>query len=139
MHSHIQRLIQEALDTSEVFRDADGDYPFRQGSAAYLIRVLPEPPARILIFAPIVRDVPKTPELLDELNSINARMETGHVFWHDEDVIAATKTLTENLDLAGLSYAAEAIVSTAVEVGPLISAVYGGSTFFPTADKKDDG
>jgi hypothetical protein len=131
VHSHIQRIIQDDLEICEVVRDADGDYPFRHGTAAYYVRVVAGEPVIVQIFSLAVRGVRKSARLLDELNSVNARLNLGRIFWRDGYVAVETTLLAESLDRASLSRACTAVGAVADEVGSMIATVYGGHTTFP--------
>jgi len=75
----VERTLVKALGVERLERDEAGDFPFRFGSSLSFVRVIEEDPPRIEIFAPIVRDLERTPGLLEGLNEINLKLRFARV------------------------------------------------------------
>jgi len=111
-------------------RDPDGDFPIRVGSALMFVRLLEGRPPAVAVFAPILRDVARTADLLAALNDVNSRIRFGRVFWSDAQVLVAT-------ELTGLDISANQIAYACVELGNLADTLddllhgrFGGKTMF---------
>lgn len=86
----LQTLREElGFDTLEF--DEDGDIPIRYGSVLLFVRVSGDTPS-VRIYAPVLRDIRKTPELLERLNELNSRVIRPALF-HDSDCVVAVADL----------------------------------------------
>lgn len=146
VNSHVERLLQDEFELCRVERDADGDYGFRQGSAGYYVRVVDGDPVVVRVFAIAVVGVRRSAKLLAELNSVNAHLVFGRVFWVADMVMFEHTLLASSIDRETLARAARSVATVSDEVGPLLAAVFGGVTAFTgrsgtaqwTADPADE-
>lgn len=66
-------VIKDLLKLQELRRDNDGDIPINTGHSLIFVRTVEvkDQIPYVHIFSPVLRDVPKSPELLETLNEIN--------------------------------------------------------------------
>ncbi len=135
VNSHVERLLQDEFELCRVERDADGDYGFRQGSAGYYVRVVDGDPVVVRVFAIAVVGVRRSAKLLAELNSVNAHLVFGRVFWVADMVMFEHTLLASSIDRETLARAARSVATVSDEVGPLLAAVFGGVTAFTESER----
>lgn len=125
--SHVERCLQDLWGIDQVDADPDGDYPYGAGSACY-VHVDPQEPIVVKAVAHAVVEVKKSAELLEEINDINRRCRTAHVFWDEGSVRVEQALLADVLDRGSLAHAGQSVAAIANDIGPMIVAVYGGRT-----------
>jgi hypothetical protein len=110
--------------------DEDGDIPIRVGSALMFVRAIAGRPPLVQVFSPIVRDVDRTPELIDALNDVNRQVLFGRAFWTDREIIVA-------MELTAIGIVPEQIAFACVQLGNLADHLddrlrgrFGGNTVF---------
>lgn len=128
----VEKALAGPLGVDAVVRDQDGDYPIRVGSTLIFVRLLEGMPPVVQVFAPVLRDVAASRELLDALNEINGRVRFARVFWANRQVIAV-------MELTGIDITVEQVAFACVELGNLADHLddglhgrFGGATMFPT-------
>ncbi len=125
----VEGALRQALGLSELKYDQAGDIPIRFGSAMVFVRLLGDPP-RVRVSSPLLWDLATTHGLFEALNEINARIESGRVFWTGREVVAAI-----DLPAPGLTgeYGAMAyfqIGSLADHFDEELATRFGGRTMF---------
>lgn len=135
VRSHVERLLQDEFELPRVERDGDGDYGFRHGSAGYYIRVVDDDPVVVRVFAIAVVGVKRSAKLLAELNAVNTHLVFGRVFWVAGMVMVEHTLLASSLDRETLARAVRSVATVSDDVGPMLTAVYGGATAFPEATR----
>ena len=128
VRSHVERLLQDEWQVCRVSPDADGDYGFRNGTAACWVRVLDADQPMVRVFAHAACGVRRTAKLLTELNEIQNRALTASVMWTGECVVVGQTISAVGLTGPVLGQAMAAVGGIADEVGVLIAGVFGGST-----------
>ena len=136
VRSHVERCLQESFDLCRVEADPEGDYPFRDDTAAYFVRVLDGDPVLVNVISWLVRDIPKSAKLLAELNDINSRLMCGRVYYANRAVCLEESLLAASVDAYSLGGVCQAIGRLAAEFGPMLAAVFGGKTWFPAEDSE---
>jgi len=134
LRSHVERILEDHWDLRRVTADEDGDYPFRSGTAACWVRVVPgddEVPASVVVFSHAVVGLKSSAKLLRELNDLNGSARWCKVFLH-RDIVFVSRTL----DLPAVSpesvtTACRAVALVAEDLGVMLAPVYGGTTPFP--------
>ncbi len=136
LHSMVREYMQ--IPEGEVLRvDEDGDIPIRWESALYYVRLLDKVPPMLQVFCVVLRNVPKTPELLEELNIINEGIVSSRVFWADGNVIAACELLAEQLDQEELAHSCWAVGSLAAWADTELHEQFGGEMVYPDDAPED--
>lgn len=83
-------------------------------------------PIVLRVFSPLLRGVPRSPELLGELNDLNARLSFLRFFWRDDAVFAATEMLAEKVDRISLAHAFETVADAADYYDERLEPRFGG-------------
>lgn len=118
--------------------DSDGDFSFAMGSTRVFIRALPHPNGEVTVlrlFAPILINVPRSPELYEFVVRKADHMIFGHLTLADGDtddtgtLLVTHKLLGDYLDSDELMYAAIGVVGTADQVDEDLQARFGGKRF----------
>ncbi|HEX4018235.1 MAG TPA: YbjN domain-containing protein [Frankiaceae bacterium] len=138
LRAHVRECLQEMWEVCRVEVDADGDVPFRSGSAAGWVSAVEGKPPLVRVWAHVAYGVKQNASVLRELNDINRRSRTAHVYW-DEGFVVVEQTLhADGVDVATLGQAWSAVSSVANDLGPMLAAVHGGSTPFSVEESLDD-
>jgi hypothetical protein len=74
--------------------------------------------------------VPKTPELLDALNDINARIVGGRLFWSEQSLMFAISTFAENVQAAELQVSISLAAAVFAEYSNQLQDAFGGERPF---------
>ena len=135
--SHIERMLQDVWDICRVTADPDGDYPFRDGTAACWVAVLDTAPPVVRVFAHAARGLRPTLKLHTELNDIQRRALSAAVMLHD-DVVIVQQTLSP-IGLTGpvLAQALRAVGGVADDIGLLLASMFNGVTPYPSIEPSD--
>ena len=121
---HVQLLVDSYLRTST---DVEaGPVTIRCGSALVHIRLVDCEPSIVRVFSPVVKQIPSSPDLLTELNRINANTNFIRLFWRDDAVYAADELLATTLDLDELVVATELVADVADHYDHLLTERFGG-------------
>lgn len=126
--------VKRILDSGAVPREPDGDIPIRHGSTMCYIRSIDDPPS-VRLCAPMVVDVPRTPELLEALNDINMHITVGRVFHtRANEVVFALELYGEQLTVGILRASLAAATSIADRFDHELQSRFGGKTLFAEMD-----
>jgi len=98
----------------------------RCGTAIVYIRLIDADPVVLRVFSPLLRGVDRTPELLGELNDLNARLSFLRFFWRDGAVFAATEMLAGSVDRDTLAHAFETVADAADYYDERLEPRFGG-------------
>jgi type III secretion system-like peptide-binding chaperone len=134
IRSHVERLLQDEWRACRVVADDEGDYPFRDGTAACWVSVLDTPPVMVRVFAHAACGLRPSLELLTELNEIQLRALSVAVMLHD-DVVIVQQTISP-LDLSGpvLAQTLRAVGGVADDIGILLASMFNGVTPYPSIE-----
>lgn len=135
--SHVELLLQREFDTCRVEVDADGDFPFRSGTAACWVSVLGEQPM-VHVFAHAVCGLSSSAKLLRELNEIQNRALSARVALSDDCVLVSQAISPIGLTQPVLAQAIRAVCGVAEDIGTLLAAMFDGSTPFPAPSPDPD-
>lgn len=109
-------------DTLQVVRTGDAAWTISHGRSTVAVQVLDGPPPVVRATTPLVVDVAPTPDLLGELNAINAGLAGVRVWWRDGAVEAATDLAVD----AAAEHLLTAIADLTTQVdqlGPLVASL----------------
>lgn len=76
---HVEGLVRELLGVEELTVEPDGAIPLRRGSTLSFLRTVDDP-EQVQIHSPLVVGAPRTPELLEALNDLNAEIGFSRIF-----------------------------------------------------------
>jgi hypothetical protein len=133
IRSHVEVLLQREWDVCRVVADADGDYPFRRGTAACYVSVLDVNPPMVRVFAHAAFGLKATLKVLREINDIqhralSARVELRH------DVVVVSQTVSPiGLTQPVLAQAMDSVGTVADDIGTLFAVMFDGRTPFSSA------
>jgi hypothetical protein len=131
IRSHVEQLLEAEWDACRVQADTDGDYPFRRETAAGWVSVLESDPVMVRVFAHAAFGIKPTAAVLRELNEIQRRLLSCRV-----EIVEGTVVVAQTINPVGmtqevLAQALNAVSSVAADIGPLLVALFGGSTPYP--------
>ncbi len=135
--AQVECLLQDEWGVCRVRRDADGDYPFRAGTAAAWVGVIDTEPVMVRVFAHAAYGLKPTAALLRELNEIQLRALSASVALSGGTVIVSQTLSPHGLTRKTLRQALRAVGGVADDIGLLLAGMYGGSTPFPATDSVD--
>lgn len=124
----LQTLRAETGDESLEF-DEDGDVALRYGSVMVFVRVSGGTPS-VRIHAPVLLDVGKTPELLDELNELNSRVVRPTLFHVSDCVVAVADFPAAPFESRHVVRALREFCALADGIDELLQGQFGGRTAF---------
>ncbi|WP_426571333.1 T3SS (YopN, CesT) and YbjN peptide-binding chaperone 1 [Aquihabitans sp. McL0605] len=124
--TRLRDLIEEHLALGAPEGVQDQPVWFRSGSAAVYLRLLSGTPPMLRVFSPILREVDETPQLLHELNEINAAVASVRLFWRGDTVYVATEHLAATLDPEELVAACDTVAAVADHYDDLLLGQFGG-------------
>lgn len=137
LRSHVERCLEDHWRTHPLIVDADGDYPFRWGTARGFVLILTVDPPLVRVWAFAARVPRRSLKLLSELNQINERALTVSVHWNGDSVIVEQTISAAGLTTENLGQACLAVAVAADDIGTLLAAMFDGETPYPAMDTED--
>jgi len=130
LRAHVIRCMQEAFGESPDL-DGNGEPAFRQGTAALFVSCHDGGFPVVRVWAIAVTGLRSSPKLLREINEINARAMTAHVYY-DAALVFVEQTLhAYGIDGQTLNQAVTAVTTVANDIGSLMAMTFGGDTPYP--------
>lgn len=128
--SERQRLEEhlcEFLGVESVTMDDDGDYSVTspEGYALWVRLHTDSEPVSVQVFSVLAPSVEPSPELFEELNSINCSAAHVKVIWAAGAVMAEVDLVAESLDLAELGNALQVVRDTSEKYRQVLAAFFG--------------
>jgi hypothetical protein len=131
----LEKVMKDVLGVDDLLVWDDGTIPVRVGSAGVYLNLAQAGERAILhVYSPVLRDVAKTPALLERLNEINASSFTARAFWAGDQVLVAVDLLADALDPEEVRNAFDLVSAFADRYDGELKATFGGQTAFA-----DDG
>ncbi len=125
---HVQEVIEEVFGILAVQQDDDGDYPLRRhGQLIYGRLARDSSPLAFQVFGILLRDVAATPELLSEMNQINARDPFVKLIHVDNQLIVEADLVAASMDAIELETAVAKISRAMDTYAATLSVVFGGA------------
>jgi hypothetical protein len=133
---YVERAVAEYIGTpaDELTINENGSIPIRRGSTAYYVRLLDGAPPMVQVYATMLYEVPKSPELLDRLNEINAETMFARAFWSGEQIIVATELVADSVDKDQIANACGVVGTVSDHFDDELRTRFGGQTIFPSED-----
>jgi hypothetical protein len=128
--SHLETLIERVTGMPKAVADDQGDYLIKTDYASFLARVDGTDKPIIRMYSVIVKDVPKSSELLDAINDINTQLAFLRAMWVDEYVLIETETLAMTTAPDDFLEMSMRILQASDFFGPAISKQFGGTPSF---------
>lgn len=135
IRSHVERLLQDEWGTAQIVADEDGDYPYREGTAACWVSVMATEPVMVRVFAHAAIGLKSSLKLLSELNAIQWRALSASISLRGG--IAVVEQTISPINLTGpvLGQAMRAVGGVADDIGMLLAAMFNGSTPYPATEQ----
>jgi hypothetical protein len=129
----VEKAVAEYIGTKpdELTVNEDGSIPIRRGSTAYYVRLLDGSPPMVQVYSTVLYEVPKSPELLDRLNEINAETMFARAFWQADQVVVATELVAESIDKEEIATACGVVGTVSDHYDTELKSSFGGRTIFP--------
>lgn len=134
VRSHVERCLQDIWKVQGPEVDEEGDYPFRTRACVGWVRVEPQPPVLVRVFAHVAYDVKRSAALLQELNALNVRSRMATVCWADGTVAVHSALPVDAVDRGTLRLALDTVSRVADDISELVAAVFGGSVAAPAPE-----
>ncbi len=135
IRSHVERLLQEEWGACRVVPDDDGDYAYRQGTAACWVSVMDTEPIMVRVFAHAATGVKASLKLLSELNAIQWRALSASISLRGGAVVVEQTISPIGLTQPVLAQALQAVGGVADDIGVLLAGMFNGSTPYPATDR----
>lgn len=138
---YVEKAVAEYIGTpaDELMINEDGSIPIRRGSTAYYVRLLDGAPPMVQVYATMLYEVPKSPELLDRLNEINAETMFARAFWAGDQVVVATELVADSIDKDQIANACGVVGTVSDHFDDELRMKFGGRTIFPNDDPAGPG
>jgi hypothetical protein len=124
----VLEAVHQLLGDEAVVVDEQGDIPVPREGAMVFVRVLDEP-ASVLVFCPVLVDVPPAPLLLEHLNALNENIRFVRFCATEDGVVVDLELFGESFDPTALHLAVRAVAGAAARFGPELQGVFGGRLF----------
>lgn len=137
LRSHVERCLEDQWETRPLIVDPDGDYPFRCGTARCFVSIVTCDAHFIRVWAFAARVPRRSLKLLSELNEINQRALSAHVYWSGGVIVVEQTIHADGLTPETLGQACIAVGGDADNVGTLLAAMFDGETPYPALATED--
>lgn len=128
---YVEKTLLEAFGERALNQVAPNVITIRSGSSLVVVRMLDADEPRLQVFCAVLQEVPKSPELLEKLNDLNAQLSFAKAFWIGDDVLFATELLAEGLEPESIRNAIAAIATSSDHFDDELKAAFGGRPSFP--------
>jgi hypothetical protein len=125
----LEELLCEFLNVESINPDQDGDYSLttQEGNELWVRLYTDSRPITAQVFSVLASNVPCTPDLLAEVNSINANTPHVKVMWASDAIMTEVDIVAESLDISELANALTVVQETADRYRMVLSTFFGGS------------
>ncbi len=129
---YVEKVVAEYLDTApaDLVVNQDGSIPIRRGSTAYYVRLLDGDPPIVQVYATMLYEVPKSPELMERLNEINAQTMFAKAFWTGEQVVVAAEMVADSIDKEQIANACGVVGTVADNYDDELQGTFGGKRIY---------
>jgi hypothetical protein len=129
---YVEKAVAEYIGAQpgDLVVNDDGSIPIRRGSTAYYVRLMDGNPPMVQVYSTLLYEVPKSHELLDRLNEINAESMFARAFWTSEQVVVATEMVAESVDAAQIANACGVVGTVSDHYDDELRTNFGGKTIY---------
>lgn len=129
--SYVQSLMSAILE-EPAEPDGDGDVPIHGETSRCWVRADAREPWGVQIFAVAAHGVPIKAATLREINEMNGTSTAIKIAIHPGgSVMVDYRLMADAVNEDNLREAVSRVITVADEIGPMLSAVYGGETPIP--------
>ncbi len=138
IRSHVERLLQDHWQACRVAPDCDGDYAFRDGTAACWVSILDTEPIMVRVYAHAAIGIKSSLKLLSELNAIQWRALSASISLRGGIVVVEQTISAVGLTQPVLAQAMRAVGGVADDIGLLLAGMFNGTTPHPATEPKTE-
>jgi hypothetical protein len=132
----VLEAVHDLVDDEAVVVDDQGDIPVLRDEAMLFVRVLDEPPS-VLVFCPLLIDLPSTPALLERINELNEGVRFVRFCATEDGVVVDHELFGEAFERDALPFVVRAVAGAAGRFGPELQAAFGGRLFLDAERARD--
>lgn len=136
LRSYVLRCLEDAFGEPPEL-DGAGEPAFRQGTAVCFVTCHDPGFPVVSVSAMAVLRVRSSAKLLKEINDVNARTQTAHVYYDDTVVHVEQNLHAYGVNDQTLGQAVLAVSKLANDIGSLMAMTFGGDTPYPTEEEAD--
>jgi hypothetical protein len=128
----VEKAVAEYIGAKadDLMVNEDGSIPIRRGSTAYYVRLMDGSPPMVQVYSTVLYEVPKSPELLEQLNEINAETMFARAFWTGDSVVVATEMVADSIDQEQIANACGVVGTVSDHFDDELKTRFGGKTIF---------
>ena len=130
VRERVSRLLTAYLGGDDAVDPTETPVAIRAGTAVVHVRLIDAEPPVVRVFSSLLRRVDSSPELLAEINEINAHLSFARLFWRDGSVLAATELLASTIDPNELANACDVLCDVADYYDVKLHQRFGGELAF---------
>lgn len=127
--SYVRDLLDRMTGTRPT-QDADGDLPFLLDGAQFYVRIVGSPNSWIQVFSVALDEVEASPELMHELNDINAKLRFARAFHLGGQVLIETEIWSDDVNPNNFHYACGNVAGATDEFARELQRSFGGRLAF---------
>ena len=132
----VLEAVHELVGDEAVVVDDQGDIPVLREDAMVFVRVLDEP-ASVLVFCPVLVEVPVTPVLLERLNELNEGVRFVRFCATEGGVVVDHEVFGDFFERDMLGMAVRAVGGAAARFGAELQEAHGGRLFLDAERARD--
>jgi hypothetical protein len=129
LDERVAATLREFLDTEELTRDEDGDWPIRNGDDMVYVRVVGDP-GFVAVFSPALLDVPYHPALAAAVNHFNLNIRCARASVVNGSIVIAAELDDQPEVEAGVVNAFMAVSELSDVCANQLQEKFGGRRFF---------
>lgn len=136
--SYVRDLLERMTGVRPT-QDDDGDLPFLLDGAQFYVRILGAATSWVQVFSIALDDVEPSPELMHELNGINARLRFARAFHMGGQVLIETEIWSDDVNPSNFHYACGNVAGATDEFARPLQEAFGGRLAFEQSKTDDYG
>ena len=123
---HVESTISEVFGIDALNRDDVGDYQLQAIGVPVWARLMDVSPTTLRVFATVAAEIENSPELLNEINEINAKLTYAKIDWDNNFVTVSSDLVAETVDAEELFTAFSRVRQIGDEMSDVIITRFGG-------------
>jgi len=135
-YSYVRDLL-ERISGERPTPDPDGDLPVTLGGARFYVRIVGSDDPWVQVFSVALADIPATPELLAQLNDINARIRFARALHVNDQVLLETEIWADDVNPANLHHACHNVATATDQCATDLQQAFGGRRPFEESKQAD--
>lgn len=126
--ANVVDAVRDLLGDESVTVDDQGDVPVPREGVMLFVRVLDDPPS-VLVFCPVLVDLPASPVLLERLNELNEGIRFVRFCATEDGVVVDLELFGDGFEARMLGLAVRAVAGASARFGPELQEAFGGRLF----------